>query len=134
MSQTKVTRLTSQNAYLVEITPPSAGVKPEESSLPPAVLRPSQEGHKWLRIMIDPGHGGEDKGALIKENLFEKDVTLAVAKKIRWAVQTRLGVDAVLTRHEDQTLSLDQRALAANSAQSDLFLSIHIGNRQHAAE
>src|SRR5262245_9107151 len=84
--------------------------------------------------MIDLGHGGEDKGAFIKENLFEKDVTLAVAKKIRWAVQTRLGVDAVLTRHEDQALSLDQRALAANSAQSDLFLSIHIGNRQHAAE
>lgn len=136
MLQTKVTRLTSQNAYLVELMRPSAGAKPEleESSLPPAVIKPFQEGHKWLRITIDPGHGGEDRGAFIKENLFEKDLTLAVARKIRWAVQTRLGVDAVLTRQDDQTLSLDQRASAANAAQSDVFLSIHIGNRKRAAE
>jgi N-acetylmuramoyl-L-alanine amidase len=136
MLQAKVTRLASQNAYLVEFTRPSTVLKPEreENALPSTVVRSSQEGRKWRHITIDAGHGGEDRGAFIKENLFEKDVTLAVAKKIRWAVQTRLGVDAVLTRQDDQTLSLDQRALAANTAQSDLFLSIHIGNRNRSAE
>ena len=132
--QAKVTHLASQNAYLLELTRPSTAPKPEreESPLSSAVVRPSQEGRKWRHITIDAGHGGEDKGAFIKEKLFEKDVTLAVAKKIRWVLQTRLGVDAVLTRADDRTLSLDQRAVAANSAQSDLFLSIHIGNRNRS--
>ena len=135
-SQAKVTHLASQNAYLVELTRPSAAVKQEreENPLPPAVMRSSEESHKWRHITIDAGHGGEDRGVLIKENLFEKDVTLAVARKIRWAIQTRLGVNAVMTRTDDQTLSLDQRASAANAAQSDLFLSIHIGNRHRSDE
>jgi N-acetylmuramoyl-L-alanine amidase len=134
--QAKVTHLASQNAYLLELTRPSPAPNPEREESPPssAVVRPSQEGRKWRHITIDAGHGGEDKGAFIKENLFEKDVTLAVAKKIRWVLQTRLGVDAVLTRADDRTLSLDQRAVAANSAQSDLFLSVHIGNRNRSAE
>lgn len=136
MLQTKVTRLASQNAYLVELTRPSdtAKTEPQENPLPPALVRPAQEGRKWRHITIDAGHGGEDRGAVIKEGLFEKEVTLALAKKIRWVVQTRFGVDAVLTRQDDQTLSLDQRAVAANTAQSDLFLSIHIGNHNRSAE
>jgi len=133
-SQAKVTHLASQNAYLVELTRASDAVKREERPLLPAVAGSPQESHKWRHITIDAGHGGEDRGVLIKENLFEKDVTLAVARKIRWAIQTRLGVNAVLTRSDDQTLSLDQRASAANAAQSDLFLSIHIGNRRRSEE
>jgi N-acetylmuramoyl-L-alanine amidase len=131
-----ITHLASQNTYVLEVVRPSVGPKPEpeQKSLPPAVISPPQESRKLRQITIDAGHGGEDKGAFIKENLFEKDITLAVAKKVRWVIQTRLGVNAVLTRVDDQTLSLDQRAVAANSAQSDLFLSIHVGNRNRSAE
>ena len=71
---------------------------------------------------------------MIKEGLFEKDVTLAIAKKVRWVLQSNLAVDTVITRVTDQTLSLEERTLAANSAQSDLFLSIHIGNWSHPNE
>ncbi len=132
--QVKVTHLASQNTYLLELTRPSVVASPDRqpNSLSPALIRPSQ--HKWRLITIDAGHGGEDKGVFIKENLFEKDLALTIARKLRWAAQARLGVETVLTRDGDQTVSLEQRAMAANFAQSDLFLSIHIGNRSHSTE
>jgi N-acetylmuramoyl-L-alanine amidase len=137
-SQVKVTRLATQNTYLLELTPPSAPSPstPDRAGppLPGAVIHESQGSRKWRLITIDPGHGGEDKGALIKENLFEKDVALSIAKKLRWALQTRLGVETTLTRDTDQGLSLEQRALAANAAGTDVFVSIHIGNRNRSPE
>jgi N-acetylmuramoyl-L-alanine amidase len=134
--QVKVTHLASQNAYLLELTRPlvASGPDHQPNSLPSTVIRSSQGQREWRHITIDAGHGGEDKGAFIKENLFEKDVALSIARKLRWAVQARLGVETALTRDGDQTLSLEQRAVAANTAQSDVFLSIHIGNRSHSAE
>jgi len=134
--QVKVTRLTTQNTYLLELIRPSAPSTADRAGPPPpgSVIHESQGQRKWRLIMIDPGHGGEDKGALIKENLFEKDLTLSIAKKLRWALQTRLGIEATLTRDTDQGLSLEQRALAANAAGTDVFVSIHIGNRNHSPE
>jgi N-acetylmuramoyl-L-alanine amidase len=134
--QTKVTHLSSQNVYLLEVTrqPSGTTAQPESISTQAGVIRTAQNRRKWHHITIDAGHGGTDRGALIKEGLYEKDVTLAIAKKIRWVLQNGLGVDTVITRVTDQSLSLEERTLAANSAQSDLFLSIHIGNWSHPNE
>ena len=127
--QSKVTHLPSQKVYLLEVTRQTSATSGPEGVIPPAVAATTaQNRRKWHHITIDAGHGGTDRGALIKEGLFEKDVTLAIAKRLRWGLQSAMGIDIVLTRFTDQTLSLEERAQAANSAQSDLFLSIHVGN------
>lgn len=128
--QTRLSHFDSQNVYLLELRkqeiPPADS---KEGSSPEVLPFPTRKDpSKWGHITIDAGHGGQDKGAMIKENLFEKDVTLAIGKKLRWALQTRLGIPVVLTRAEDQFLTLEERALAANQAQSDVFISLHIGN------
>lgn len=76
-------------------------------------------------VVIDPGHGGNDHGAVGPGGAMEKDVALAVARKLRAIVQNTLGYQAFLTRDRDQELSLDERAAIANSYKADVFLSIH---------
>jgi N-acetylmuramoyl-L-alanine amidase len=76
-------------------------------------------------VVIDPGHGGDDVGAKGPGGALEKDVTLAIARKVRQAVANTLGVQAFLTRDRDQEVALDERAAVANNYKSDLFISIH---------
>ena len=79
-------------------------------------------------IVIDPGHGGSDFGALdISQHIKEKDITLDFAKSLKKILFSRLGVNVILTRKEDKNLSLDERAAIANNNKADLFLSLHIG-------
>lgn len=76
-------------------------------------------------IAIDPGHGGRDPGAIGRKGTREKDVTLAVAKKIKTLVNNTPGFKAVLTRERDQFVVLRNRVKKAREHQADLFLSLH---------
>jgi N-acetylmuramoyl-L-alanine amidase len=76
-------------------------------------------------IAIDPGHGGDDIGVRTGDGLQEKELTLDVARRVRQRLETRLGVRAILTRDDDRSLSLDERAAFANNNKADLFLSLH---------
>ena len=79
-------------------------------------------------VIIDPGHGGQDSGATEPSKaLKEKDLTLALARKLAEVLESEGVARAVLTRMEDQTLGLDERAGFANS-RGDLFISLHVGN------
>jgi len=75
------------------------------------------------KIVIDPGHGGHDPGA--QGYAVEKDVTLAIAQRLAALLRERLGAETVLTRTEDETLSLADRTARANAEEADLFVSIH---------
>ncbi len=75
-------------------------------------------------VIIDPAHGGDDPGATLGDGLFEKDVTLALARRIRADLEQR-GITAVLLREGDATLTLDQRAIAANASRGSIYLSVH---------
>lgn len=75
-------------------------------------------------IMLDPGHGGSDRGAA-GARLIEKDLTLQVVQRLRSALE-RMGYRVLLTRNSDRTLSLDQRSRMSNAAKADLFVSIHM--------
>ncbi|MGZ4790097.1 MAG: N-acetylmuramoyl-L-alanine amidase [Terriglobales bacterium] len=75
-------------------------------------------------VIIDPAHGGDDPGATLGEGLFEKDVTLAIARRIRADLDQR-GIVAVLLREGDSTIGLDQRAIAANASRAALYVSVH---------
>jgi N-acetylmuramoyl-L-alanine amidase len=76
-------------------------------------------------IVIDPGHGGDDPGVTAESGIFEKQLTLDVARRIKALVESRLGVRVILTREDDRTLPLDERAVIANNSRANLFLSLH---------
>ena len=76
-------------------------------------------------IAVDPGHGGDDEGAKSADGVKEKDLTLAVARKLKAAVESRMGVRVLLTRDDDRAVSIDDRTAVANNGKADLFVSLH---------
>jgi N-acetylmuramoyl-L-alanine amidase len=76
-------------------------------------------------IAIDPGHGGEDPGAVGANGSHEKDITLAIAKKLKSKIDAVPGMKAVLTREGDYFVSLHGRVVKARKLEADLFVSIH---------
>ncbi|MHB8808535.1 MAG: N-acetylmuramoyl-L-alanine amidase family protein, partial [Desulfobulbaceae bacterium] len=77
------------------------------------------------RIVIDPGHGGKDPGAMAN-NLKEKDITLKVAKKAAAILEEAYNYEVILTRTKDHSLPLEERTAMANTSKADLFISIHV--------
>jgi N-acetylmuramoyl-L-alanine amidase len=74
--------------------------------------------------MIDPSHGGDDKGAALGGRILEKDVTLALARELRRELEDR-GIPARLLRESDATLSLERRAEIANEEHAALYIALH---------
>jgi len=78
-------------------------------------------------IVIDPGHGGKDPGTIGKKvKVYEKDVVLEIAKKLRDKLVAKGGYEVLMTRESDETLALSDRVEFANANAADLFISIHI--------
>jgi N-acetylmuramoyl-L-alanine amidase len=78
------------------------------------------------RIIIDPGHGGKDFGAPgAMKGIFEKDITLAIGKKLAAKIRNSLNCEVIMTRTTDRYLSLEERTAIANTKNGDLFISIH---------
>ncbi|MBW6513344.1 MAG: N-acetylmuramoyl-L-alanine amidase [Candidatus Syntrophosphaera sp.] len=77
------------------------------------------------RIVIDPGHGGKDPGAVGKKGAREKDVNLSVALRLKQLLEKELGVQVLMTRSDDRFVSLSDRTKFANDNRADLFISIH---------
>jgi len=76
------------------------------------------------RVVVDPGHGGNDPGAIGPTGAKEKDVTLDIAHKVAPAL-SRLGMAVTLTRDDDRFITLEERTARANGFGADLFVSIH---------
>lgn len=77
------------------------------------------------RIVIDPGHGGHDPGAIGKNGLEEKEVVLDIAKRLSDMIKKELNIEVILTRESDVFIPLPERTAIANMKEADLFLSIH---------
>ena len=77
------------------------------------------------KIVIDPGHGGKDPGA-IAFGLKEKDIVLKVAKNLAYHLEKDMNADVILTRDSDTFLPLEERTAIANTNDADLFISLHI--------
>jgi N-acetylmuramoyl-L-alanine amidase len=84
-----------------------------------------QKQKKEIIIAIDAGHGGRDPGAIGKRGTREKDITLAVAKKMKALINREPGYRAVMTREGDRFVVLRNRVKKAREEKADLFLSIH---------
>lgn len=110
---------------------PGVADKPSSDAPPPkaAVIKPTPpldlKGGRELVIAIDAGHGGEDPGAKGRDGTWEKQVTLAIARKLKAAVDAEPGLRAVLTRDGDYFIPLQNRVIKARAAEADLFVSIH---------
>jgi N-acetylmuramoyl-L-alanine amidase len=77
-------------------------------------------------IVLDPGHGGKEVGAIGAGGLMEKDLTLAICRRLADALAAKTGARVVLTRDDDTLVSLEQRTAIANQYKADLFLSVHL--------
>lgn len=80
---------------------------------------------KIRRIVVDPGHGGHDPGAVGPTGTQEKDVVLSIGLKLRELLVEELGLDVVMTRSTDIFIPLEERTAIANKVGADLFVSIH---------
>jgi N-acetylmuramoyl-L-alanine amidase len=80
---------------------------------------------KIRRIVVDPGHGGHDPGAIGPNGIQEKDVVLAIGLKLRELLKNELGLDVVMTRSTDVFIPLEERTAIANKINADLFVSVH---------
>lgn len=86
-------------------------------------LAPQRSGE--FRVVIDPGHGGIDNGAIGRQKTIEKGITLAFAKQLKAELETRPGLDVILTRDDDVFIPLNDRVQFARQNNADLFISIH---------
>lgn len=108
-----------------------AGVQEERKPEQSAEMKPEkpQQGKpivdRLVTITLDPGHGGEDPGAVGRGGSYEKHVTLAVAKRLKAKIDAEPNMRAVLTRDTDFFVPLQMRVQKARRIQSDLFVSIH---------
>lgn len=102
--------------------PPTAAVNPPyvepKSGRPPQVAR-------MLTIALDPGHGGEDPGAVGRGGSYEKNIVLAIAKRLKAKLEEHPNMRVMLTRDGDYFVPLHVRVQKARKVQADLFVSIH---------
>jgi N-acetylmuramoyl-L-alanine amidase/putative methionine-R-sulfoxide reductase with GAF domain len=78
-----------------------------------------------MKIVVDAGHGGWDLGTVGRRGLLEKDLVLEIATRLGKLLESRLGSEVIFTRPDDNYVTLDDRAMIANQAQADLFVSVH---------
>jgi N-acetylmuramoyl-L-alanine amidase len=77
------------------------------------------------KIVLDPGHGGKDPGAIGVGGIAEKDIVLGIAKKLARKLRSEMGIEVVLTRDDDSFIPLEDRTAIANAENADLFISLH---------
>ena len=87
--------------------------------------KPGKKSGRMVTIMLDPGHGGEDPGAIGARGSMEKNVTLSIARRLRERIENDPNMRAALTRDGDFFVPLGTRVQKARKAKADLFVSIH---------
>ena len=156
-SLVQAVRVVDATTLLVELGPRFAGFKSSSQSVDasarwtidlaaaqtepvPAPVAPTeapprlgQTAPMFHTITIDPGHGGDDEGAKGAAGAREKDLTLAVARRIKSVIEARLGIRVLLTRDDDRAVALDSRTALANNNKSSLYISLHANASRRAA-
>lgn len=113
-----------------DIAKPEPSKLPVEAEPPPKQAdatpsRASKKSAKAVTVMLDPGHGGEDPGAIGSRGSMEKNVTLSIARRVRERIESDPNMKAALTRDGDFFVPLQTRVQKARRARADLFVSIH---------
>ncbi|WP_051885044.1 N-acetylmuramoyl-L-alanine amidase [Lysobacter antibioticus] len=117
---------TAPAAAIPESAPPAGAVKTLKDVMRGRGMRP-------LVIAIDPGHGGQDPGAIGQSGKREKDVTLAIGRELARQINATPGLKAYMTRDTDVFIPLPRRAQLARQAKADMFISIHADAAENRA-
>ncbi len=119
-----VLELDSINSYsIINLNNPFRIVIDVDGSL--KIPKPSIPHTTPEKIVIDPGHGGKDSGAIGKRGLMEKTVVLDIAKRLKAIIEKKTNYEVILTRETDIFIPLEERTVIANIKKADLFISIH---------
>ena len=119
-------------AWLTGSAAPIHQLPPNAPQTAPQQQSPAQNGESprpfqpEFFVLIDAGHGGDDRGAVFGGKLQEKDVTLSLARQLRWELESR-GISARLLRESDTNVSLEHRAEAANAQHTGVYIALHAG-------
>lgn len=108
--------------------PPAKADSPQRRA-PARLTKPAPAvpaGNVLRKIVLDPGHGGKDPGAVGSGGIAEKDIVLSIAKKLAAKLRKEMGVQVVLTRSDDRFVALEDRTATANAEDADLFISLHM--------
>ena len=106
-------------------SPPASDKPPTPSKSGNTVRRDPPKAKRLYTIVLDPGHGGEDPGAIGRRGSYEKNVNLSIARRLKRKIDNTPGMRAMLTRDGDYFVPLAQRVARARKVQADLFVSIH---------
>lgn len=110
-------------------TTPGRAVQPKPAA---RSSEPTDPPEAWLpeqivkTIVIDPGHGGRDSGAIGQSGAKEKDIVLDIGLRLQRLIEETLGIKVVMTRTEDVFVPLESRTMIANRHQADFFISLHV--------
>lgn len=132
----KILTLANPHRLVIDVVPPQESLAtlvteplPNRTPSLPAPPQPAQPQAKSMKtVVIDPGHGGKDPGALGQRGTEEKDITLKVALKLRDLLNKQPGIRVLMTRERDEFIELENRAKFANAQDADLFVSIHVNS------
>jgi N-acetylmuramoyl-L-alanine amidase len=108
-------------------TPAAPEATPQPQASAPATIQPKPPSVPRFLVIIDAAHGGADSGAAITPALVEKDVVLALARKVQRELTNR-GIPSAMLRNSDVAITLDQRALTTNAARPALYITLHAAN------
>ncbi len=132
----KILTLANPPRLVIDAVPPRESLAtlvaeplPDRTPSLTAPPQPAQPQTKPVKtVVIDPGHGGKDPGALGQRGTEEKDITLKVALKLRDLLSKQPGIRVLMTRERDEFIELENRAKFANAQDADLFVSIHVNS------
>jgi N-acetylmuramoyl-L-alanine amidase len=111
--------------------PPPSAPKPAPTD-PPLLELPAAPGNGVRTIVVDPGHGGADLGVAGPGGTREKDLVLDLSRRLKAAIESRLGLRVLLTRDGDELVPFDRRTSLANNNKADLFISLHANGSRHS--
>ena len=113
----------TDNAPLPPATAPAPS--PQQGEPAPPELPDIRTTSQLRTLAIDAGHGGDDVGAKGAGGTTEKDLTLAIARRLKAAVEARLGLRVIMTREDDRAVPATDRSALANNNKANLFVSLH---------
>jgi N-acetylmuramoyl-L-alanine amidase len=126
----------SHDGRSITIEPPPQAATPVQppqttsgaANAPPTSSTTTPPATRRYFAVVDPSHGGDERGASLSDQLAEKDITLAFARRLRQELESR-GLATLLLRDGDSTLSLDQRASLTNSAHPAIYICVHAASQ-----
>ncbi len=121
-------RRNGRSAKTRAVAPPAASSPAAAAPAPEALPDPKPSARRRM-VVVDAGHGGVDRGMSgpigTARKIYEKDITLAVARQLQTALESR-GIGVLMTRTRDTLIALGDRGRIANQAKGDLFVSVHV--------